>query len=96
MIDRIVGRRVCPNCKAGYHVKYQKPQVDGICDKCGEKLVQRKDDTEETVKNRLDVYSKQTKPLLEYYNKYNLVKEVNGVGDIDVIFNKIKVAVSAK
>lgn len=96
LIDRIVGRRVCPNCKAGYHVKYLQPKVEGICDVCGARLVQRKDDTEETVKNRLDVYAKQTKPLLEYYDKYNLVKSVNGVGDIDVIFNNIKVALGAK
>lgn len=92
LIDRIVGRRVCPNCKAGYHITNLKPKKEGICDVCGEKLVQRKDDTEETVKNRLDVYAKQTKPLLEFYNKYNLVKTIDGIGDIDVIFNNIKLS----
>ena len=96
LIDRIVGRRVCPNCKAGYHVKNLQPKVEGICDICGEKLVQRKDDTEETVKNRLDVYAKQTKPLLEFYENLGLVKSIEGIGDIDVIFNNIKVALEVK
>ena len=67
-----------------------------ICDICGEKLVQRKDDTEETVKNRLDVYAKQTKPLLDYYNNFGLVKSTNGIGDIDVIFNNIKLSIEVK
>lgn len=96
LIDRIVGRRVCPNCKAGYHITNLKPKKEGICDVCGEKLVQRKDDTEETVKNRLDVYAKQTKPLLEFYNKYDLVKSIDGIGDIDVIFNNIKLSLEVK
>lgn len=96
LIDRIVGRRVCPNCKAGYHITNLKPKKEGICDVCGEKLVQRKDDTEETVKNRLDVYAKQTKPLLDFYNKYNLVKSIDGIGDIDVIFNNIKLSLEVK
>ncbi len=96
LIDRIVGRRVCPVCKAGYHIKYLQPKVEGVCDECGEQLVQRKDDTEETVKNRLEVYAKQTKPLLEFYNQFNLVKNINGIGEIDVIFNNIKLALEVK
>ena len=96
LIDRIVGRRVCPVCKAGYHVKYLQPKVEGICDECGGQLVQRKDDTEETVKNRLEVYANQTKPLLEFYNQFGLVKNINGIGDIDVIFNNIKLALEVK
>ena len=96
LIDRIVGRRVCPNCKAGYHVTNLQPKVEGICDICGAELVQRKDDTEETVKNRLSVYANQTKPLLEFYENYGLVKNFDGIGEIDVIFNNIKVALGAK
>ena len=96
LIDRIVGRRVCPVCKAGYHVKYLQPKVEGICDECGGQLVQRKDDTEETVKNRLEVYANQTKPLLEFYNKLGLVKSIDGIGEIDVIFNNIKLALEVK
>jgi adenylate kinase len=96
LIDRIVGRRVCPICKAGYHVKYLQPKVEGVCDECGGQLVQRKDDTEETVKNRLEVYANQTKPLLEFYNKLDLVKSIDGIGEIDVIFNNIKLALEVK
>ena len=90
LVDRIVGRRVCKQCGAGYHVTNLKPLKEGICDVCGSELIQRKDDTKETVVTRLDVYTKQTKPLLEYYEKQNLVKEVNGLGDIDVIFDEVK------
>ena len=96
LIDRIVGRRVCPVCKAGFHVKYLQPKVEGVCDECGGQLVQRKDDTEETVKNRLEVYANQTKPLLEFYNKLGLVKSIDGIGEIDVIFNNIKLALEVK
>ena len=96
LIDRIVGRRVCPVCKAGYHVKYLQPKVEGVCDECGGQLVQRKDDTEETVKNRLEVYANQTKPLLEFYNNLGLVKSIEGIGEIDVIFNNIKLALEVK
>ena len=96
LIDRIVGRRVCPICKAGYHVKYLQPKVEGVCDECGGQLVQRKDDTEETVKNRLEVYANQTKPLLEFYESYGLVKSIDGIGEIDVIFNNIKLSLEVK
>ena len=90
LVDRIVGRRVCKQCGAGYHITNLKPKKEGICDVCGSELTQRKDDTKETVVTRLEVYTNQTKPLLDYYNKQNLVKEVNGLGDIDVIFGEIK------
>ena len=90
LIDRVVGRRVCPKCGASYHITNLKPKKDGICDVCGSELIQRKDDTEETIKTRLDVYSNQTKPLLDYYKKQNLVKTINGVGDVNAIFEDIK------
>ena len=90
LVDRVVGRRVCPKCGASYHITNLKPKKDGICDVCGSELIQRKDDTEETIKTRLDVYSNQTKPLLDYYKKQNLVKTINGVGDVNAIFEDIK------
>ena len=62
----------------------------GICDVCGSELTQRKDDTKETVVTRLEVYTNQTKPLLDYYEKQGLIKEVNGLGEIDVIFGEVK------
>ncbi len=90
LVDRIVGRRVCINCGAGYHIRNQQPKQEGICDVCGGSLIQRKDDTEETVVNRLKVYASQTKPLLEYYENLHLVKSVNGIGDIQEIFKNIQ------
>ena len=83
--DRIAGRRTCPKCKAGYHVKALPPKVEGICDKCGEKLTIRKDDKPETVKDRLVVYHQQTEPLIAYYRERNLLKTVPGVGDLSAI-----------
>lgn len=90
LIKRISGRRVCSKCGETYHIENNKPKVEGICDFCGGKLIQRKDDTEETVKNRLKIYDKQTKPLLEYYSKQEILKNINGVGDINIVFDKIE------
>lgn len=90
LVDRIIGRRVCPKCGASFHIKNQPPKKDGICDECGTALVQRKDDTKETVVTRLNVYNSQTKPLLSYYEAEGLLKNVDGMGDIDAIFEKIK------
>ena len=75
IIDRIINRRVCSNqlCKATYNLKLNPPKIEGICDKCGEKLIQRKDDTEETIKNRLVEYSKKAMSILEYYDKENVL-----------------------
>ncbi|MFA7636247.1 MAG: adenylate kinase [Monoglobales bacterium] len=78
IIKRISGRRLCENCKHGYHIVYDKPKKEGVCDKCGGKLISRDDDTEETVKVRLSVYHEKTEPLVEYYAKKNLLVEVVG------------------
>lgn len=69
IIERIVNRRICPNCKAVYNLILNPPKQGGICDKCGEKLVQRKDDNKETVKQRFNSYIEQTSPLVDYYDK---------------------------
>ena len=76
--DRIAGRRTCPACKAGYHVKALPPKVEGKCDKCGADLVIRKDDNPETVKDRLVVYHQQTEPLIAYYKEKGLLRVVDG------------------
>ena len=81
--DRIAGRRTCPKCKAGYHVRNLPPKVEGVCDVCGEKLVIRKDDNPETVKDRLVVYHQQTEPLIAYYREKGLLKTVNGLTGVD-------------
>ncbi len=90
LIDRIVGRRTCSVCKEGYHMTNKKPKVEGICDVCGGKIIQRVDDTEETIKNRLHVYHQLTEPVLTYYDKQGLIKNVSGRGNIEEIFTKVK------
>ena len=81
--DRIAGRRTCPKCKAGYHVKNLPPKVEGICDVCGEKLVVRKDDNPETVKDRLVVYHRETEPLIAFYREKGLLRTVDGTIGVD-------------
>ena len=76
--DRIAGRRTCPKCKAGYHVKALPPKVEGICDVCGEALVIRKDDNPDTVKDRLVVYHEQTEPLIAFYEAKGLLRKIDG------------------
>ena len=76
--DRIAGRRTCPKCKAGYHVKNLPPKVEGVCDKCGERLVIRKDDNPDTVKDRLTVYHRETEPLIAFYEKKGLLRKIDG------------------
>ncbi len=76
--DRIAGRRTCPKCKAGYHVKALPPKVEGICDKCGAALTVRKDDNPETVRDRLVVYHRETEPLVAYYEAKGLLRRIDG------------------
>ncbi len=90
IVERLTGRRVCPNCGAVYHIKNNPPKQEGICDKCGSKLIQRDDDTEEVVRNRLEVYKKSTMPLVEYYEKQQKLVRIDGTGEIEEIFERIK------
>ena len=90
LINRIVGRRICKNCGATFHVEFNKPKKDGICDNCGSPLVQRADDTVETAGSRLKVYDDSTAPVLAYYQKQNLLKTVNGDQAVDKVFEDIK------
>ena len=76
--DRIAGRRTCPKCKAGYHVKALPPKVEGVCDKCGAALVVRKDDNPDTVKDRLVVYHRETEPLIAFYERKGLLRRIDG------------------
>ena len=94
IIDRIAGRRTCPKCGAGYHLVTIKPKVHGICDVCGTDLVVRKDDNSETVQNRLTVYKTQTMPLIDFYEKRDLLKRVDGVGEIDGIVKRVLAALA--
>lgn len=90
LIDRISGRRVCKTCGAPFHIKTKKSLKEGVCDLCGGELYQRKDDNEETLKSRLSEYHLQTEPLIEYYKSLNVLHNVNGSQDLDVLFNEIK------
>lgn len=89
LIVRLSGRRVCPKCGASFHVVFNPPKNEGICDYCGAEVIQRADDSEETVKNRLAVYNKQTQPLIEYYTNNGLIKNINGEQDINKVFAEI-------
>ena len=89
LIERAVGRRVCKTCGMTYHVKFNPSKEEGICDKDGTKLIQRDDDTEETVKTRISVYFDQTAPLIDYYRAQNLLIDIDGAKDIDKVFDDI-------
>ena len=89
IIERMAGRRSCPKCAQMYHIKYNPPKSEGICDSCGAELIQRKDDNEQTVKNRLEVYHSNTAPVIEYYRQKGLVCEFNGEGEIEKISREI-------
>ena len=82
LIERAVGRRICKSCGATYHVKFNPPAKDAVCDACSGDLYQRADDSEETMKNRLSVYESSTRPLIDYYKKAGVYKEIDGRQDI--------------
>ena len=83
LMNRLTGRRICEKCGTTYHLVFNPPKVDGVCDIDGGKLYQRKDDNPETVSNRLSVNVKQSKPILEYYDEKGVLKNIDGAKDID-------------
>ncbi|NME95483.1 adenylate kinase [Clostridium cochlearium] len=89
ILERMTGRRVCGECGASYHIKFVKPNTEGVCDICGGELAQRKDDTKETVLERLEVYSKQTQPLIEYYKNKDVLFELDGTKEKNEVFENI-------
>jgi len=89
IVRRMSGRRACLKCGATYHIEHIPPKKEGICDKCGSELVQREDDKPETVQNRLSVYHEQTQPLIDYYDKKNILKTVDGTKDMQEVFSNI-------
>ncbi len=89
IINRMGGRRACVGCGATYHIVYNPTKVEGICDACGEKLILRDDDKPETVQKRLGVYHEQTQPLIDYYTKAGILKEVDGTVDMEEVFQNI-------
>lgn len=89
IVNRMGGRRSCPSCGQVYHVVHMPPKQEGVCDKCGAGLVQRDDDKPETVSQRLTVYHDQTQPLIEYYEKAGVLKNVDGTKDQKEVFEAI-------
>ncbi|WP_352419140.1 adenylate kinase [Proteiniborus sp.] len=92
LIDRAVGRRVCKDCGATYHIKFNPSKVEGKCDVCGGELIQRKDDTVETVTKRIEVYLEQTQPLIDYYGKKGILINIDGKQNIDKVFQDIVIS----
>lgn len=88
LIERIAGRRVCTNCGATYHIHNNPPKKEDICDKCGEELIQRDDDNEKTVKNRIDVYNAHTSVLIDYFNEKGILFSIDGTNSPDEVFEE--------
>ena len=95
IVSRMSGRRACVNCGATYHIQYNPPKKEGVCDVCGDKLILRDDDKPETVQNRLSVYHEQTQPLIDYYKKAGVLAEVDGTQDMDKVFADITAVLGA-
>ena len=96
IVSRMSGRRACLSCGGTYHIAFNPPKKDGICDACGGELVLRPDDSPETVQNRLSVYHEQTQPLIDYYKGQNILKEVDGTKEMEEVFRSITEILEAK
>jgi adenylate kinase len=97
LVARITGRFTCASCGAGYHDTFQRPEVEGVCDRCGaSEFVRRDDDNEETVRSRLDAYRSQTLPILPYYAERGVLQGVDGMAEIDAVTRQIEEALKAR
>jgi adenylate kinase len=92
LVPRLSGRRTCRQCMAPYHVAFNRPKADGICDKCGGELYQRDDDREEAIRARLVNYERQTRPLIAYYRERDLLRPVDGLGAVEDVSRRIRLA----
>ncbi|ELZ94689.1 adenylate kinase [Haloferax sulfurifontis] len=90
LVERLTGRRVCDDCGTNFHVKFNQPEEEGVCDDCGGELVQRDDDTEETVRERLSVFEENTEPVIEHYRDEGVLVEVDGEQTPDEVFEDIR------
>ena len=95
ILKRLTGRRSCRKCGAIYHMTFNPPKKDGICDACGGELYQRRDDTDEVIKVRYEVYKKQTSPLMDYYTKTEKLVYINGARDVSEVFKEVSKAVGS-
>jgi adenylate kinase len=89
LLERVTGRRTCRSCGKGFHITFDPPKVNGICDECNGELYQRDDDSEETMRKRLGVYEEQTAPLIAYYAQQSLLRTIYGIGSIEEIQRKL-------
>lgn len=89
LLKRLTGRRICKDCGATYHVIFNPPAKEGVCDKCGGELYQREDDNEITVKTRLEVNIEQSQPLLDFYQEKGYLRKINGEREIDEVFSSL-------
>ncbi|KTG28014.1 adenylate kinase [Haloferax profundi] len=89
LVERLTGRRVCSECGTNFHVKFNQPEEEGVCDECGGELVQRDDDTEETVRERLSVFEENTQPVIEHYRDEGVLVEIDGEQTPDDVFEDI-------
>ena len=92
LVDRITGRRICPKCGAIYHIRNYAPKVEGICDECGAELTQRKDDTVEQLKVRMEEYDKSTKPVIDFFEPLGVVSHITAGQAKDLVFAAVKAA----
>lgn len=95
VVKRLASRRVCGSCGRTYNLFYNPPTIDGACDECSADLYQRDDDSEDTVLNRMKVYSEQTEPLIDYYQRLGKLKDINGAATIERVFADIEEAICA-
>lgn len=95
IVRRLTGRRSCPKCQAVFHVEFTPPKRAGVCDRCGGELMQRSDDTRETVENRLAVYEEQTAPLIAYYRQRGILSDVDGAGTVEQVQQRVAELLSA-
>ncbi|MEF8826390.1 MAG: adenylate kinase [Halapricum sp.] len=96
LVDRLTGRRVCNDCGANYHVDFNPPEKEGVCDECGGELIHREDDSEEAVRNRLDVFEENTAPVIEYYRDRDEFVEVDGEQSLEAVWDDLKAAIESK
>jgi adenylate kinase len=96
IVRRLAGRRVCPRCAAVFHIETRPPQSAGVCDHCGSALAQREDDGEDVIHGRLEVFARQTAPVLELYRRRGVLKQIDAVGDPDAVFSRLQQEVPAR
>ncbi|NHN47204.1 adenylate kinase [Halostella sp. JP-L12] len=96
LVDRLTGRRVCDECGANYHVEFNPPEEEGVCDECGGELIQRDDDTEETVRERINVYEENTEPVIEHYDEEGELARIDGEQTPDEVWDDVRETIESE